>query len=83
VVDRADNRWVYVVRPVNDRPTLQCWDRNAGSLSDLTELPFVLSNEARAWSWLSPNQDRLAVAANGTDGGVWWVDLTAFDTCAP
>jgi len=83
VVDTADNRWVYLVRPINDIPTLQCWDRNAGELSTLTELPFVLTDESRAWSWLSPDKTRLAVSADGTEGGLWWVDLSAFDTCAP
>lgn len=83
VVNTEDNRWIYFVHPVNDVPNLQCWDRNAGELTNLTELPFILTDESRSWSWLSPDKTRLAISADGTEGGLWWVDLTEFDTCAP
>jgi len=83
VVNTADNRWIYIVRPVDDIPTLQCYDRNAGGVTTLTQLPFMLTDESRSWSWLSPDKTRLAISADGTGGGLWWVDLTEFDTCAP
>ena len=82
VVDTADNRIIYLVRPVDDIPTLQCWSRNSNSLETLTALPFTLNTESRAFTWLSPNKTRLAVSANGTEGGLWWVDLSELDSCS-
>lgn len=81
VVDTAENRLIYVVRPVDGVPTLQCWNRNEGALSTLTPLPFTLTSEARAWSWISPNKSTLAISANGTSSGLWLVDLTEFENC--
>lgn len=81
VVDTADNRLIYLVRPVNDIPTLQCWNRNNDELITLTALPFTLSTESRAWTWMSPDDSRIAVAANGTEGGLWWVDLSENRSC--
>lgn len=66
---------VYVIRPIDGVPTLQCYDRRRGQLATVTELPLQLTRTARAWAWLSPAGGRLAVAMNGTEGGVWWVDL--------
>ena len=47
---------------------------NAGTAT-LTPLPLQLSPAARARSWLSPGGTRLAVAMNGTEGGLWWLEL--------
>ena len=66
---------VYVIRPVESVPTLQCYDRRTGQLATVTALPLDLTRKARAWSQLSPAGGKLAVAMNGTEGGVWWVDL--------
>ncbi len=66
---------VYVIRPIEGLPTLQCYDRRTGQLATVTELPLQLTRAARAWSQLSPAGGRLAVAMNGAEGGVWWVDL--------
>ena len=66
---------VYVIRPVEGVPTLQCYDRRRGQLATVTALPLQLTRAARAWAQLSPAGGRLAVAMNGTEGGVWWVDL--------
>lgn len=66
---------VYVIRSLEGAPTLQCFNRRTGELHTVTPLPLQLSPAARAWSWLSPGGTRLAVAMNGTEGGVWQVDL--------
>ena len=66
---------VYVIRPVAGAPTLECYDRRTGQLATVTDLPLQLTRTARAWAQLSPAGGRLAVAMNGTEGGVWWVDL--------
>lgn len=81
VVDTADNRLIYFVRPVDDIPTLQCWNRSSGEITDFTSLPFTLTNESRAWAWLSPEKSQIAVSANGTDSGLWLVDVSKFDSC--
>lgn len=80
---RKDNstRYIYIVRPINGVATLQCFHYESGELNTLTELPLQLSSEARAWTWLSPDNTMLAVAANGNHGGLWLVDLREFEAC--
>ncbi len=68
-------RIVYVIRPVEGAPTLQCYDRRTGQLETVTALPLHLTRTARSWAQLSPEGSGLAVAMNGTEGGVWRVDL--------
>ncbi len=65
---------IYVMRPVEGAPTLQCFNRRTRDLRTVTALPLQLTREARAWAWLSPGGTRLALAMNGPAGGVWWVD---------
>ena len=66
---------VYVIRPIEGVPTLQCYDRRTGQLATVTALPLQLTRAAHAWAWLSPAGGRLAVAMNGTEGGLWRVEL--------
>ena len=66
---------VYVIRPIADVPTLQCFQRSTGDLHTITQLPMRLMRQSRAWAVMSPDGARLALAANGVEGGVWWVDL--------
>lgn len=82
VVDTADNRFIYIVHPIDNIPTLQCWNRSTNRLETLTLLPFTLTTESRAWTWISPDKSRLAISANGTDGGLWWVDLLELESCS-
>ena len=71
-----ENRLIYLIRPLEGIPTLQCFHRRTGELSTISALPLRLRPETRAWSWLSPGGTRLAVALNGAEGGLWWVDLS-------
>jgi hypothetical protein len=32
--------------------------------------------------WLSPDNQRIALAANGLHSGLWMIELSAFDSCA-
>jgi hypothetical protein len=80
-VERESGDYIYLVRMVDEQPTLQCFERGASTLHDLVQLPLNLITPARAWTWLSPDGYTLALSANGTDGGLWLVDLTAFDVC--
>lgn len=67
---------IYLIRPLEDIPTLQCFQRRTGELATISGLPLRMTRETRAWSWLSPGGTRLAVAAKGAEGGLWWVDLS-------
>ncbi len=82
VVDTADNRFIYIVRPIDNIPTLQCYNRSDDAVVTLTQLPFILSTEARAWSWMSPDKSRIAISINGPDSGLLWVDLSENNKCA-
>ena len=66
---------IYLIRSIEGVPTLQCFNRQTRALATLTPLPLQLTRGARAWSWLSPGGARLAVAMNGTNGGLWWMEL--------
>lgn len=67
--------FVYVIQPGDSAAMLQCFDRRTRELTTLTALPLQLTREARAWSWLSPGGGKLALAMNGTAGGLWLVEL--------
>ena len=72
----SEERLIYVVRDVNGAPTLQCFNRETRALRTVTPLPLRLTRESRAWMALSPGGGRLALSANGVDGGVWWLDVS-------
>ena len=82
VVDTPETRLIYLVRPIDNVPTLQCWNRSSGDLSTLTPLPFTLTTESRSWMWISPDKSTLAISANGTESGLWRIDLTEFEVCS-
>lgn len=68
------NREIYLIRPIEGAPTLQCFSWRTRELSTTSALPLRLTRRSRAWSWLSPGGGALALASNGVDGGLWWVD---------
>lgn len=65
---------IYLIRPIDGLPTLQCFSRRTRELKTISPLPLQLTRLSRAWSWLSPEGGKLALAANGVDGGLWRVD---------
>jgi hypothetical protein len=69
------NAQIYIVRPVENIPTLQCYNTQTDTLTTLTPLPLQLTDTDRAWTWLSPDGSQLALAANGQTSGLWLVDL--------
>lgn len=77
----ASTRYIYFVRPIDGIPTLQCFHREGVELNTLSELPLQLDTDERAWTYLSPDNTTLAITANGNHGGLWLVDLSAFNTC--
>ena len=70
---------IFVVRDLDGTPMLQCFGRESRLLRTISALPLNLTRESRAWAWLSPDGTKLALAANGVDGGLWWLDVTG--TC--
>ncbi len=56
---------VYAAIPVDGAPRLQCFNRDDGVLHDLAPLPLDLGDGERAWWWLSPDDNTIALAANG------------------
>lgn len=79
---RADgNAYIYFIRPVEEKARLQCFDMQTRELHDMTTLPLDLTPESRGWAWLSPEGERLAVAANGVNSGLWLVNLSGFMAC--
>lgn len=87
-VDDTGNEAIYVARPVADPDDadtvtnrLQCYNRQTETLHDLATLPVNLNTDERSLWWLSPDGASAALAANGVNGGLWWVDLSRYDQC--
>ena len=76
-----NQRWIFIARPVDGEPRLQCFNPDSKQLHDYTALPLNLASDERAWMWLSPNNGTLALAANGVRGGLWLIDLSQFEAC--
>lgn len=78
---QPNNRYMYIIRPVDGQNVLQCYYKEGNELTTLTPLPLQLDTDERAHSWLSPDFNWLAIAADGDHSGLWLVDLNAFDAC--
>lgn len=72
---------IYVALPVDGEPRLQCFNRDESQLHDLAPLPLRLAADERAWWWISPDDSKIALAADGVNGGLWLIDLTALPDC--
>lgn len=70
---------VYLAREVDGQAVFECFNREESALYDLAPLPIRLTQGERAQWWLSPDQQMLALAANGANGGMWLIDLREFD----
>ncbi len=77
--DDAD--FIYAALPGDDGARLACFNRQTGTLSDLTTLPLGLASDERAWWSLAPDQEHIALYANGLHGGLWLIDLGALPEC--
>ncbi|MEQ8675872.1 MAG: hypothetical protein RLP44_22445 [Aggregatilineales bacterium] len=74
---------IYLFRQVDDVPRLQCFDTVSSQLNDITALPLQLDDGSRAWAALTVNGSKIALAANGVNGGLWIIDLQSFGGCTP
>lgn len=73
---------IYVARLDEEgSAVLQCYNREQDELYDLTPLPLNLADDERAWWWMSPDETQIALAADGVNGGLWLIDLTALPAC--
>ncbi|MDX2162998.1 MAG: hypothetical protein SF162_16905 [bacterium] len=72
---------VYLPLDVDGEARLFCFDRAADRLIDLAPLPLRLAEDERAQWWISPDEARIALAATGTEGGLWVIDLAALPAC--
>jgi hypothetical protein len=72
---------IYIARPVDGMPMLQCYDRDRDVLTDLAPLPLTLADGDRSGLFLSPDQSTLALTATGANGGLWTIDLAALPSC--
>ena len=79
----AGEVFIYLVRDNEDDAVLQCFDLQTRELNTLAALPLQLTTEDRAWTWLSPDNSRIALAANGVDGGLWLINVQALGGCSP
>lgn len=74
-------RYIYIARPVDGEAHLQCYNPDTKNLHDLTALPLNLETDERGWMWLSPEGDKIALAANGLHSGLWLIDLSELEAC--
>lgn len=86
--DPNGQAYIYIVRPASTPgaddeqiPVLQCFDMQTRTLNDLTVLPLDITTDERAWTWLSPDANTIALAANGVNGGLWLIDIPTFGRC--
>ncbi len=75
---------VYIIRPVEGQPLLQCFSRpedGENRLIDLAPVPIDLRFDERAWTFLSPDERYIALSANGIHGGLWLLDRETLPPC--
>jgi hypothetical protein len=73
--------FIYAAVPQDDAARLVCFNRQSETLHDLAALPLRLASDERAWWFPSPEGSRIALAANGLNGGLWLIDLAALPAC--
>jgi hypothetical protein len=72
---------VYVAVDVDEEPHVMCFNRLESELYDLAPLPFDLADDERARWWISPDETKIALAVEGSAGGLWLIDLAALPAC--
>lgn len=77
VDENTNNALIYVALPVDGQPRLNCFNLQSRELHDLSPLPLKLADDERARWWLSPDETRIALAADGVNGGLWLIELDA------
>ncbi len=78
-VDNA--AFVFAAVPKDEGATLVCYNVQAETTHDIASLPIQLASDERAWWWLSPDHNTIALAADGIHGGLWLIDLNVTKAC--
>ncbi|MEP6986158.1 MAG: hypothetical protein ABI970_11205, partial [Chloroflexota bacterium] len=79
--DSDDVSFIYMAVPQDEGAKLVCYNVQTKDTHDLTTLPLQLTGDERAWWWLSPDKNTIALAAEGIHGGLWLIDLNATKAC--
>ena len=72
---------IYIFRPIDGVPTLECLNLASRERAELTELPLVIDSNTRAIASHSPRGDIIALGANGGNGGAWTIDMSSIPAC--
>jgi hypothetical protein len=73
--------FIFFALPQDDAAHLACFNLESRELHKLTPLPLNLSTDERAEWVLSPENNTIALAADGVNGGLWTIDLGELDAC--
>lgn len=73
--------FIYAALPVDGEAQMVCFNYTTKELHELTMLPLKLASDERAWWWLSPDNNTIALAADGVNGGLWLIDLGKLPAC--
>ncbi len=79
--DTDNASFIYAAVPKGEGSALVCYNVQTKATRDLTSLPLQLTSDERAWWWLSPDHNTIALAAEGIQGGLWLIDLNATKAC--
>lgn len=79
--DNDNASFIYAAVPKDGVATLVCYNVQSKKTTDLTTLPLQLTTDERAWWFLSPDHNTIALAADGIQGGLWLIDLNATKAC--
>jgi hypothetical protein len=73
--------FIYVALPEENGAQMSCFNQTTGELHELSALPLNLATDERAWWFLSPENNMIALAADGIHGGLWLIDLAELPSC--
>jgi hypothetical protein len=79
--DSDKTTFVYIALPDGDGAKLACFNQKTAELHDLSPLPLTITTEDRATWTLSPENNTIALAADGVNGGLWLIDLGSLPSC--
>lgn len=80
-LDSDGRAYVLVAVSSEDGAKLVCFNRGTQTLHELSPLPIQPGSDDRAWWWLSPESNTIALAANGLNSGLWTIELGALKAC--
>ncbi|MEO8612796.1 MAG: hypothetical protein ABI690_33185 [Chloroflexota bacterium] len=79
--DSDKTTFIYIAQPDGDGAKLACFNQETAELHDLSPLPLNITTEDRATWTFSPDNNTIALMADGVNGGLWLIDLGALPSC--